>query len=583
MIEVKSRRSRRGRHYVDGRGNYRFESIAGTDLHYREGDQWLDIDMRPGRVNNAQFDGWRVTKNGWHYAIGQPAEKGSDGWIGFGGRAGQNWFLFRLARAGFIHWPSKSYSNLATADYDRANLNRENERVDLNVGSDPLYVASRATWADVMPGVDLQWVAEGRGLKELITVDPAVQDQALSPATPPEQTYFGFVFEIDASGMPRITVDNFPKRIDRGFDSEGAIEFRSEDMAELIAFMPVDYVTVDQGEAEPARLRLRRRFYRYNGKDYLIVGARVDHLAQLPPGPWVFDPTFTDQPDEGSSKDTYIDDDNPTTNYGTSPGLHWQRGSIERIILMEFDCSSIPVDAVCTSAELQLTSYSVGYSTNDCEAHPLHVNREAWHETQATWNQFNSGNNWSTPGCYSATTDYIGASQMGTGVGPGAANTAYTINLDNDTSIIEGWFGPSNTNYGIRISSISTGYCNNWSSNGSAAYRPKLTIQYAGATPDPASAAASAVAPSVVLGSVAVTPDPASAVASAAGPTVLSGSVPPIVIGHQGNTYIETLGKQVAVMLLTTEGSNWRLLTSGSVIEKFGLEITRYVSYLTPE
>lgn len=583
-IELPERRARRGRHYSDGNGRYRFEAVAGTDLHYETPAGLEAVDMRPARVNNAQFDGWRVIKNGWHYAIGQPADKGSDGWIGFGGRAGENWFLFRLARAGFMYWPTKQYTNLAAANYDRASLSRVNDYLDLAGGQDRLYVANRAEWGGVMPGVTLSWRAEGRGLKEEITVSEAAQAAILNPVTPADVTYFCFVFEIDAAGIPRIVADQRPKTISAGFETENEIQFYDAEIKELIAFMPLDYVTVETGEAEPARLRLRRRFYHHNGKDYLIIGARVDRLAALPPGPWVFDPSFSSQPAEASGKDTYIDDQHPTTNYGNSTGLHWQEGGTDRRVLIEFDCSSIPVDAVTTSAALQLTSQSIGYLSSQCQAHHLTVYREAWSETQATWNVFNSGNNWTSAGCNQQSLDYDGANPLGDGNGPGAGDTAYEIALDNDTSIINGWFGATNTNYGIRVSAVGVGYCNNHSSNAAtAAYRPKLIIEYAGATPDPATATASAAAPVVVLGSVTVAPAAASATTSALLGSVAAGSVPTIVMGYMGNIYLMSAGAQVSVMLLTTAGDKWRLLESGGDVQVIAMEIYRYRGYLTPE
>ena len=62
-----------------------------------------DLDATLERINNTQLDGWRVSTLDWHFALGKPADKLTDGWVGFGGRQGAHWFRFRLARVGYLH------------------------------------------------------------------------------------------------------------------------------------------------------------------------------------------------------------------------------------------------------------------------------------------------------------------------------------------------------------------------------------------------------------------------------------------------------------------------------------------------
>jgi len=110
--ELTNRRTRTAKHYRDNAtGQIRYEQQIGTAIHYATGgpdSPALDgiIDMTPVRVNNAIFDGWRTIANDWHYAIGKDIVNhgNEDGWIGFGGRQGQNWFKFRLERAGYLKW-----------------------------------------------------------------------------------------------------------------------------------------------------------------------------------------------------------------------------------------------------------------------------------------------------------------------------------------------------------------------------------------------------------------------------------------------------------------------------------------------
>ena len=108
-IERLDKRNQRNKTWQDSENPERFSLDATlAALHYESsidsGVFDAAIDATPARVVNAQFDGWHITENGWHYALGQDlANHGTqDGWVGFGGRQGQNWFKFRLARVGYL-------------------------------------------------------------------------------------------------------------------------------------------------------------------------------------------------------------------------------------------------------------------------------------------------------------------------------------------------------------------------------------------------------------------------------------------------------------------------------------------------
>lgn len=79
-----------------------------------------EIDMTPKAVNNASLNGWIVTANDWHYALGRPKSgifNNIDGVVGFGGRKGQNWLKFRLEKVGYLHWSDKAWQDIGGTKY----------------------------------------------------------------------------------------------------------------------------------------------------------------------------------------------------------------------------------------------------------------------------------------------------------------------------------------------------------------------------------------------------------------------------------------------------------------------------------
>ena len=290
-------------------------------LHYRsdpDSDVYdSEVDLTPVRVNNAQFDGWRVTQNGYHYALGKDlANHGDqDGWVGFGGRRGAHWFKFRLVRAGYLHWPTRAEDIISgTPDYTRANLSS-------TVGSDTLgpegaeatlNLQSVATWESIFttPGggrMDVRWRVDGDHLKEEVVVNQAARDWIRTnrpPATPADETYFGFVFQVDWSDIPKVLRGAVQVGVNDDFDDgeedqeRYVIELR--DAADrLLAFMPVGDAIVEyqdgDGRTVQERLALRKRFWEDGGNHYLLVGQRVDRINSMRDGDIVFDPTIDDQ------------------------------------------------------------------------------------------------------------------------------------------------------------------------------------------------------------------------------------------------------------------------------------------------
>jgi hypothetical protein len=174
------------------------------------------------------------------------------------------------------------------------------------------------------------------------------------------------------------------------------------------------------------------------------------------------DPAYSEtrQP---SQNDSYVDQQNPNTNYGTSTEIDVQaRNNRARRAFVRFNITGIPSNAVVTSANISLYKYGGSTSSRTYNAYRVTAN---WAESTVTWNN-----------------------QPGVAASPSSSTTVsstgvwYVWNVTNDTqNIINGTY----TNYGWRISDSSEGgggtitsqfYSKEYMINTSR--RPKLDISY---------------------------------------------------------------------------------------------------------
>jgi hypothetical protein len=315
-IERPARRTLHAKHWVNDQTNEVFIHTGLAYLHYPSGGpdsaaHDTEINVAPVRIQNAQLDGWRVVQNGWHYALGQPGDKTTDGWVGFGGRQGQHWLLFRLARVGYLHWPTRAWDDLGGAPtYTRANLSQTplEKTIGPTGATQTMRLGTVVTWADLWPAlpqgqIDIRWRVEGKHLKEEIILNQAAREWITAnrpPSTPANETWFGFVFQLDHDDIPRWLKGELLQDINGDFEDEGTDRIKLEDAQQrVLAFLPIGHavsVRYDNAQGQPVRdhVTLRQRVWHDpDGDTYLIVGARVDQLAGLHAGDVLFDPTFT--------------------------------------------------------------------------------------------------------------------------------------------------------------------------------------------------------------------------------------------------------------------------------------------------
>lgn len=110
--------------------------------------------------------------------------------------------------------------------------------------------------------------------------------------------------------------------------------------------------------------------------------------------------TNTYQPDDSTGLDTYLDQANPTTNYGGNATMTFGDVFVKsdgfEFPLLEFDISDITAGSTVTSASLDLFAESV--VTGGFDSRVQRIVRSDWSESQATWNIYKTGNDWSTTG-----------------------------------------------------------------------------------------------------------------------------------------------------------------------------------------
>ncbi len=179
----------------------------------------------------------------------------------------------------------------------------------------------------------------------------------------------------------------------------------------------------------------------------------------------------------GAIKDTYIDENNPANNYGTSTSLVMDEsggGLGEGHVLLQFDLSAIPAGAVITNATLQLQAVSKA----DIGSTDIHVYEvtQAWDEgtggtTAANWNNRLPGipldTPWSTPGgaIDSTAVDTLTTSSIGP--------HAWDI-----TALVQAWNDGAKTNNGLMLASDDFGQVIFTYDSREGTTPPQLVISY---------------------------------------------------------------------------------------------------------
>lgn len=170
------------------------------------------------------------------------------------------------------------------------------------------------------------------------------------------------------------------------------------------------------------------------------------------------------------TSDTYIEQNNPTTNRGSAATCHADGddgGGGDKSCLIRWNVSSIPAGSTVLSASITLQAVDATSNTYTIYA----VNR-SWTEAEATWQRATSATSWASPGVF--------GSDRGAAIGSLTGSGSRTVVLNQaGIAAVQAWVN-GGTNAGVLIasSSATNGIDVASSEHGTVAYRPKLTVTY---------------------------------------------------------------------------------------------------------
>lgn len=208
--------------------------------------------------------------------------------------------------------------------------------------------------------------------------------------------------------------------------------------------------------------------------------------------------TYTDGygGDVFTAQDTLLNNAFPENNIGGHAELEINSAQ-PQVAIMRLNLSAIVAAAICLTAKLYLyKNGDASNTTNTVSVYSIAAANAAWVEGTGDIRLAAAGE-----ACYEAlaadgaggvTTAWAGTAGLGTAdtdyempaIGSMTGNwsgdavgTEYIIDLT--AARIEGWFGASNTNYGLLLKSSNGALKVGSAENGTTGYRPKLVVTYA--------------------------------------------------------------------------------------------------------
>ena len=183
----------------------------------------------------------------------------------------------------------------------------------------------------------------------------------------------------------------------------------------------------------------------------------------------------TFQPDEGASKDCYLDQAGPDAPHATNAFIYvrnntswwWWTG------LIAFDMSIIPPAAVIESASLYLWCYGVVQNNRSVSVHRILVE---WDET-ATHNKRKTGVSWNVPGCGGSGTDHS-ATLMSSVSRDSTGEWEFVLNVSEFQAMFDDGAGYKGMR--LRINATTSNEYRDFRSSNYAvsAQRPRLVVNY---------------------------------------------------------------------------------------------------------
>ncbi len=260
------------------------------------------------------------------------------------------------------------------------------------------------------------------------------------------------------------------------------IEFRDTANTETLWFAEMPRALDANGESIIVEYEVRRQ----GGPSNLFITVRVPREWLLSATyPIRIDPTFTDGygGDIETAQSTVLKIGAPDTTYGSD----WYLNTFvtDKHSLLRFNLSSIAAGSTCNSATLSL--YSAASATAKTYGiHSLAAAVSGWTEAAACWNHYVGTTHWpGSGGASSSGTDYEADATPPTITFPNnSADTEATASLTTGANLtatrIAGWFGATNTNYGLIVGATGTDEeaDRSWYQELGETLGPKLVVDY---------------------------------------------------------------------------------------------------------
>ncbi len=177
------------------------------------------------------------------------------------------------------------------------------------------------------------------------------------------------------------------------------------------------------------------------------------------------------------TRDTYISQNSPGSNYGNSGELLLDgddpSGTDDDLsTLLKWDTSSIPAGSLVQDVTITLDVFNSSPNTYE-----LYEMKQEWVEGEASWNEYDNGLAWATAGALAGADR--GSIVLGTITPSSTGSYVITLNADG-RALAQTWINNSSSNYGVIIadSGSTDGVDMRSSEYGTASSRPKLSVTY---------------------------------------------------------------------------------------------------------
>ena len=182
------------------------------------------------------------------------------------------------------------------------------------------------------------------------------------------------------------------------------------------------------------------------------------------------------------SADTWWESVGTTTNYDTNTGLRiGERNDAAEIwrAWIKPDFTGVPAGATFSSAILKLTP--ITDLSDNARTMSAHRCLRDVVSNQATWTIWKTSNNWGTAGASNSTTDYDGATALGTLSVPASPTLNTALEMTLNAAEFQKLFDGTYTNNGIVLfvaTQSNDGIIYASTDHATSAYRPVITLTY---------------------------------------------------------------------------------------------------------